>query len=138
MKNQGISVSKVWLMTIMLFSITIINTSAQPGEKKVVVNEVNVNDLPEVKYIQLVGVKENGVLTVEVDYGVKIPSGKRTITGEDGKPKTFDSMIAALNFMDKNGWSFVNAYEARATERTVYHFILKKKDELDNTEFSKN
>jgi hypothetical protein len=100
--------------------------SAQ-GEKKVIVNKVDINALPEVEYIQLLGVDEGQKLMVEVDYGQTL-SAAETIAGPDGKPLQFETMISALNFMFKNGWEFVNAYEAKTREGKLYHYILRRRD----------
>lgn len=45
-----------------------------------------------------------------------------------GKYFSFNSMIEALNFMNDNGWEFVNAYAFSTGSQSVYHFLLKRID----------
>lgn len=105
------------------------------AQGKVVVNGVNVNDLP-IEYVQILGsdiglFKKNVVVTV--DYGQKMKFAEpQTITGDDGKHKSFESVIGALNFMSENGWEFVTAYavtvgSGTANQSNVYHYLLRKK-----------
>ena len=42
------------------------------------------------------------------------------------KTKTFASMIEGMNFMNKNGWEFVQAYVVTSGNQDVYRWILKK------------
>jgi hypothetical protein len=95
-------------------------------EKKVLVNKVDINALSEVQYIQLLGVDEGEKLMVEVDYGQTLSTAE-IIAGPDGKPLQFETMVSALNYMYKNGWEFVNAYEAKTKEGKLYHYILKRR-----------
>jgi hypothetical protein len=98
------------------------------GEKKVMVNKVDINALPDIQYIQLLGVDEGQKLMVEVDYGQTLSTAE-TIAGADGKPLQFETMISALNYMYKNGWEFINAYEAKTREGKLYHYILKRRNQ---------
>jgi len=49
---------------------------------------------------------------------------------EKGKKISFETMVSALNFMSKKGWSFVDAYALSVGNQNVYHWILKRKDDL--------
>ena len=100
---------------------------------QVIVNDQNINDL-NIQYVELVGYdigmfKKN--LVVVVDYGQKTKwSEAQTITGEDGKPQKFESMTGALNFMNANGWDYLDAYLVSVQGNgggSVYHYILKRK-----------
>ena len=61
-------------------------------------------------------------LTIMVDDGEYKPPYP-TIRDEKGKPKIFNSMIDALNYMSEDGWEFVQAYSVQ----NLYHFLLKKR-----------
>ncbi|MTI30716.1 hypothetical protein [Xanthovirga aplysinae] len=72
---------------------------------------------------------------VEIDYGQnsKYLEDQR-IREENGKIKTFNSMIDALNYMGENGWEFVQAYPGTSggvVSSTTQHWILKRPLEYD-------
>ena len=48
---------------------------------------------------------------------------------ENGKVKTFNSMVDALNFMSEKGWEFVQAYVTVEEKDSTTHWLLKKKAE---------
>lgn len=69
-------------------------------------------------------------VSISIDYG----EGANYLKDEVGK--SFKSVIAALNYMGKNGWKLVNAflvYRAKSDSRDLsdYIYVFKK-------EFSKN
>jgi hypothetical protein len=69
-------------------------------------------------------------IRIIVDFGQKasVWSDKESIlTDNDGKPMDFNSMVAALNFMSKNGYELVNSYSVKAGDSATQHYILKKK-----------
>jgi hypothetical protein len=43
-----------------------------------------------------------------------------------GKPKKFNSMVDAMNFMGTKGWEFAQAYTITIGSTNVYHFLLKQ------------
>lgn len=68
-------------------------------------------------------------VTVDVDYGEarKWISFKDTrMKDEEGKVKSFNSMVDALNFMGRNGWKLVNAFLVTESGTNVYHYVLKR------------
>jgi len=79
-------------------------------------------------YCEIVGVQKFLSLkcTIVVDDGEHKPPYPK-IMDENGKPKTFHSMIGALNYMGENGWEFVQAYAVSAGQQHVYHYLLKKR-----------
>ena len=46
-----------------------------------------------------------------------------------GKPKVFNSMVDALNYMGSMGWNFEQAYVITMGNQNVYHFLLSQKIE---------
>lgn len=132
MKLQQRKFSRILLLVI-VFAALATHLKAQSEQKKVMVDSVNINELPDLKYIQVLGVMEKGKLMAEVDYGVKLPVTERRITDDTGKPQLFDSMVNVLNYLDKNDWEFLNAFEIKSPDGMVYHFLLRKKgtEELD-------
>ncbi len=76
-------------------------------------------------------------VTVEVDYGQEVKpwsfQDDRIIDQTTGKPKSFNSMVDAMNFMGESGWEFVQAYVVTSGNQNVYHWLLKlqiKKNEV--------
>lgn len=71
-------------------------------------------------------------VTVDVDYGEarKWISFKDTrMKDEEGKVKSFNSIVDALNFMGRNGWKLVNAFLVTESGNNVYHYVLKREFE---------
>lgn len=99
---------------------------------QVLVNDVNINELDDVKYVQLLATQKGLSMNVviSVDYGQPRKLFKsQMIKGPDGKTKTFNSVIDALNFMSANGWEYVNSYAITVAGSNVYHYLLKRKNE---------
>ena len=66
-------------------------------------------------------------VTIDIDFGDERSfwSDKRLKT-YDGKLKKFNTVIDALNFMGREGWSFMNAYPVNNGSTEIYHFAFKK------------
>lgn len=81
------------------------------------------------QYCQLIATPRllSNKVTVDIDFGEekKFWSDTRLRT-YDGKLKKFNTVIDALNFMGKEGWTFINAYPVRIGEIDIYHFGFKK------------
>ena len=78
-------------------------------------------------------------VTIEIDFGEERSVWKdNRLRTYNGRLKKFDTIIDALNFMGKEGWSFINAYPVTFGTNVVYHFAFKKEvpvDELPGTAF---
>lgn len=100
---------------------------------QVFVKEQNINDLADVKYIQLIGINTSMFgkkMEVLVDYGQKQKLLQSTsIRNSEGEVMKFNSMVAALNFMEANGWEFVDYKESLVKNKLRYVYLLKKKPE---------
>ena len=109
------------------------NTIVQENKlsKMVTINGIDINKLDNVKYCQIVGYNVSlfgKKIVITVDYGQKMKFGQpQQIAGQDGDYKTFNSMIHALNFMEENGWQYVNSYSITLSNSQVYHYLLKRK-----------
>lgn len=71
----------------------------------------------------------NNKYTVHIDFGenTKLKSDKN-YSDATGKSIVFNSMIDAMNFMDKQGWELVQAYVITPTNsRSINQWILKRK-----------
>lgn len=114
--------------TIALFALCIASFGAQ---SQVMVDGTNINDL-DVKYIELIGRAKLLSLTkikIYVDYGQDFSWKAQTIKNTDGTNTAFNSMVDALNFMDANGWEYVNNYLVNSNEELTYKYLLRKKSE---------
>jgi len=101
----------------------------QLSYSQVFVEDQNINEL-DIRYVQLVGVNTSMFgkkMKIYVDYGQKakfmIADGIKSTNGEK---KRFNSMIDALNFMNKNGWKYVNYTEAIYGSKLRYIYLLEK------------
>ena len=66
-------------------------------------------------------------VTLEVNYGEEKSYWRDTrLKNDDGKLKKFNTIIGALNYMGKQGWTFVNAYPVRIGDVEIYHYGFKK------------
>lgn len=85
---------------------------------------------PETKQIfcELVGSTTlTGKVVVIIDMGQK--SGlwglnASYIVDEKGKPKKFNSMVDAMNYMGEHGWEFKQAYVVSNGASNTYHWLL--------------
>jgi len=97
---------------------------------QVTVNDVDINKL-DIEYCEVVAKAAmfSTKVVVVIDYGQKFSWKVQTIKGKDGKDMKFNSVIAALNFMYKNGWDYLNNFAVTTKDGSVYHYLLRKKDE---------
>ena len=67
---------------------------------------------------------------ITLDYGQETKffgGGAATVKDEAGKIQSFNSVIDALNYMNSQGWEFVNAYVVTVAQQNVYHYVLRRK-----------
>lgn len=111
------------LIVVILTAITI-NGYSQ------IVNDVKIKDL-DIKYCKIVGYNKSLLgqkIVVTVDYGQKYNWIKpQVIKDHNGKALVFNSMIEALNYMDGNGWEYVNNFVVTTGQTNIYHYLLRKK-----------
>ena len=100
------------LITLCSFSLTNAQTSA-PKTHKV--------------FCELLGTAKflSAKINVQIDFGQNPYKDKRIID-ENGKTKTFNSMVDAMNFMGELGWEFEQAYVVTVGNQNVYHWLLSK------------
>ncbi|GAB3828628.1 hypothetical protein GCM10028821_14350 [Hymenobacter jeollabukensis] len=67
-------------------------------------------------------------VTIAIDYGQerKFFSDNRYKDAE-GKVQSFNSIIDALNYLNAEGWEFVNAYVIMVGGQNVYHYVMRRK-----------
>jgi len=66
-------------------------------------------------------------VTLEVNYGEEKSYWRDTrLKNDDGRLKKFNTIIDALNYMGKQGWTFVNAYPVKIGDAQIYHYGFRK------------
>ena len=115
-------------LLIFAFALVAFATQAQT------VNGVLVKDI-EATHIEIVGTATfmSNKVKITIDFGQMTRfwsmDGKlNKIVGEDGKAIKFNSMIDALNFFTKYGYTFLQAYTVTIKTQNVYHYLLTKSD----------
>ena len=75
-------------------------------------------------------------VTFEVDYGEEKSVWKdNRLKDENGKFKKFNTVIDAINYLGKEGWSLVNAFPiSNGNNPMVYHYVFKKEFPKAETE----
>ena len=90
------------------------------------------NDSSTWIYAELVGTQKmlSNKVSVEIDFGQEtsywLPADDKIIDPATGKPKLFNSMVDAMNFMGESGWEFVQAYVVTVGNQSVYRWLLKR------------
>lgn len=85
------------------------------------------------KYIRIMGAKKplSNKTNITLEFGQidKLFSGKDTqVRGSDDKIVNFNSMIDALNWLDKYGYDFEQAYAFNIGGQNIYHYLMKRRD----------
>lgn len=69
-------------------------------------------------------------VTIALDYGQEQKLFKdQRVRSEDGKVQAFNSVVDALNYMNSQGWRFVNAYAITMGNSNVYHYLMRREVE---------
>ena len=113
--------------TILMAAIALFSFGAQ---SQVTVDGTNINDL-DIQYIEMVGQSKILSLTkikIVIDYGQDFSWKTQAVKSADGKNAAFNSIVDALNFLDANGWEYVNNYVIQASSgELTYKYLLRKK-----------
>ncbi|MES2760945.1 MAG: hypothetical protein V4677_02015 [Bacteroidota bacterium] len=96
----------------------------------VIVDNIDINTL-DIKYCEIIGYDfemKNGSMIITLDYGQTYVAGvSMKIQDSEGKNIVFNSMMDALNFMEKSGWEYVNQYGVGSNSKKVYRILLKRR-----------
>ncbi|MEY3238476.1 MAG: hypothetical protein RI883_2577 [Bacteroidota bacterium] len=113
-----------------MFLIAGITLLSLGAKAQVTVDGTDLNNL-DIKYIEMVGQSKilSMSIKIAIDYGQDFSWKAQTVKSADGKTAAFNSIVDALNFLDANGWEYVNNYVIQSTSGEVTHrYLLKKKD----------
>lgn len=82
-------------------------------------------------YATITGMRKlfSNKMNVAIDYGQGVKDftfgHNRIIDESTGKPKVFNSMVDAMNYMGALGWNFVQAYAVTEDDSTVHYWLIK-------------
>jgi len=66
-------------------------------------------------------------VTIDIDYGEERSIWKdNRLKTDEGRLKKFNSVVDALNYMGRDGWTLVNAFPFSTGNSQVYHYVFKK------------
>ena len=117
---------KITLLLAVAFFFSLNSYNAQ----HVLVNDTDINKL-DIEYCELsisARLVNPTKVKVYVDYGQKWSMKRQNIMTEDKKVVSFNSNVHALNFMDNNGWDYVEQTVTQSGDQTVYKYLLRKSE----------
>lgn len=99
---------------------------------QVVVGDVNINEIPEVQFCQVLAATKflTNKVVITIDYGQEIKWGSgssQVLDPATGKRRTFNSVIDAINYMEANGWEYVDSIVVTIETQNVYHYHFRRK-----------
>lgn len=67
-------------------------------------------------------------VTISVDKGQEVKLFRNTgaVKDDEGRLKKFNTVVDALNYMNEDGWVFVDAYTVTVGQQNVYHYMMKR------------
>ena len=89
----------------------------------VFVNDQDINELDLQYALNPTKVK------VYVDYAQAFSLKRQNIMTPDKKVVKFNSAVHALNFMDKNGWDYIEIVAVQSGETTTFKYVMQKSKE---------
>ena len=105
---------------------------------QVIVEGININKLEKVKICQVVaqGKLFSKKVTITIDYGqeIKWSSNKGSqIRDENGEMRKFNTVIEAINYMENNGWEYINVavttiWTGKSGNIEVYNYYFRRKE----------
>lgn len=117
-------ITLIFTLTAFIFLANISETTAQ----RIFVNDVDINEL-DLEYVELLVTTKllnPTKVKVYVDYGQKWMAKRQLIMNPDKKTIPFNSGMHVLNFMDKNGWDYIEQTVVLDGGNTTYKYLLKK------------
>ena len=117
-------------MKILSFMIGMLLTANMYGQHAFV-NEVDINT-EDIQFCELrvtAKLLSPTKVKVYVDFGQQWSMKRQNIMTEDKKVIAFNSSVAALNFMSKNGWEYVEQTVTTSSDgQTTYKYLMRRSD----------
>lgn len=115
----------------MLSFITGLLIAGNSFGQHILVNEVDINN-EDIEFCELrvtAKMLRPTAVKVYVDYGQKWSMKRQNIMNEGKRVIVFNSSVAALNFMDKNGWDYIEQTVTTSTDgQTTYKYLMRRAD----------
>lgn len=112
--------------------------SLLPGQ--VIVEGININEVEDIRICELLATGKlfSRKVVITIDYGQNIIFGAKgsRIMNEDGKMRTFNSVMHAINFMEANGWEYIDALAITIGKTHVYHYYFRKRPKEEPTKLT--
>jgi hypothetical protein len=120
--NKKNTTMKYITLFFFLISISICNAQTVSGKK--------IEDI-DAKYIRIVGTAKflSTKVVVDIEFGQHnkmFDNNDTRILDKNGKPKVFNSMVEAMNFMTQFEYKFVAAYAITVSNQNIYHYLMEK------------
>jgi hypothetical protein len=111
--------------------------SALPSFGQLLVGDVNVNLISEVHICEVV-IREKLMskdIDVTFEYGQPRKAERYVIDRAKKKNKEFETIAEVINFMENEGWAYVNSYTYYAQkESPMYRYYFKRKPDNKSLE----
>jgi len=122
---------RITLFIALVISGILIQAQVQVVEKEDGIETViNLNEQEELVLIQMVGMSNfwGTKVTISIDYGQEkdYRNDSYIIDNVTGEKRKFNSMIESMNYLEKYGWAYLDAYTVSIGNQLVYHYIFKK------------
>jgi hypothetical protein len=81
------------------------------------------------QFCQIIAVPKllSNKVSIDVDFGEEKNFWTETrIKTIEGKVRKFNTIIDAMNYMGRLGWSFINAYPVKSYNTEIFHFAFRK------------
>lgn len=73
----------------------------------------------------------SSVVTIEIDYGqldVALDKKDTELRDEKGRAMEFNSIMAAINFMDKQGYELMQVYVLTSNSGSSCYYLMRRKE----------
>ncbi len=118
---------KIKVMSFVLGLFFVGNVNGQ----HVLVNDVDINN-EDIEFCELrvtAKLLSPTKVKVYVDYGQKWSMKRQNIMTEGKGVVAFNSSVEALNFMNKNGWDYVEQTVTTSSDgQTTYKYLMRRAD----------
>lgn len=116
--------------------LAIMVLSFYTASSQVFVDGQDINQIEGLNLIEVVGKGKlfSSDVKIAIDYGQDrsfLKKAKDSVKDKEGKTMKFSGMMDALNFLEANGWEYLDAYvltsENISGKQNVYHYIMRRK-----------
>ena len=122
----------IFILMVMVLSITLSADVLIKGDSGKA--PININQLENVKYCVIVASQKflSKSSYAEIDIGLRAKikfsstDALRPIVDTTGRKIKFNGIVHILNYLDQNGWEFLDSFFLGGKDKAI-HFLMKKK-----------